>query len=143
MDIVSTMQNSVPAPGSAAPVHLCGKRFGQPQVVAAAVGQFTRRLFYVSDRLSGHRLLVDTGAQISVLPARTIDKPSGPSGTHLCAANGSTISTFGHRTIPLQYNNHQYEWKFIIAAVNQPLLGADFRFHHGLLVDIRNQRLLD
>ena len=125
-------------------VRLRWKRFGRQQVVGAAVGQVSRRLFYVSDRLSGHRLLVDTGAQISVIPARTIDTRSGFAGTSLRAANGSTISTFGSRTVPLKFNNRQYEWKFIIAAVNQPLLGADFLCrHYGLLFDVRNQRLLD
>ena len=125
------------------PMHLLGKRFGRPLVVAPAVGQQTRRLFYVSDQLSGHRFLVDTGAQVSVVPPRALDMHSVTTEIQLKAANGTAIRTFGTRTIPLKFNVGRYEWKFVNADVNQPLLGADFLCHYGLLVDVRNQRLLD
>ena len=120
-----------------------GKRTSRQHLVAPAVGHDTRRLFYISDTLSGHRFLVDTGAQVSVIPARKPDIHSGPAEFNLKAANGSSIRTFGNRTVPLKFNSHRYEWQFIIADVSQPLLGADFLCHYGLLVDVRNQRLLD
>ncbi|GFT07072.1 retrovirus-related Pol polyprotein from transposon opus [Trichonephila clavipes] len=36
-----------------------------------------------------------------------------------------------------------FRWPFIIAAVSQPIIGADFLRYYGLLVDIRHGRLVD
>ncbi len=39
--------------------------------------------------------------------------------------------------------NRPYDWKFIVAAVERPLLGADFLRHSGLLVNVKKQQLVD
>ena len=57
--------------------------------------------------------------------------------------NGSSINTFGVRTVPVCINSQCFEWDFVIADVAQPLLGADFFCHHGLLVDMKSHRLVD
>lgn len=36
-----------------------------------------------------------------------------------------------------------YEWAFIVADVDQPILGADFLSHHNLLVDLKASKLVD
>ena len=108
---------------------------------ADAVCQSSRRLFYVSNKLSGQKFLVDTGAQLSIIPPRRCDKLC-PSATVLIAANGSTIKTYGTRVLRLQLNTTIFPWEFIIADVNKPLLGADFLCEFGLMVDMRNKRLL-
>jgi hypothetical protein len=62
----------------------------------------------------------------------------------LCAANGNTISTYGW--LPLSLNlglRRDFTWRFVVADVSQPLIGADFLAHFCLLVDCRNNRLLD
>ena len=43
----------------------------------------------------------------------------------------------------IQLSDKLYNWPCIIATVSKPLLGADFLRHLGLLVDVRNQRLID
>lgn len=50
------------------------KRPGQPLVAACHVGQPKRRLFFIADRISGQRFLIDTGAEISVLPPSAIGR---------------------------------------------------------------------
>ena len=64
-------------------------------------------------------------------------------GVSLVAANGSTIQTFGKRTITLRFALKQYKWEFVIAEVSRPLLGADFLRANSLLVDLRGRRLVD
>ena len=122
---------------------LCGKRHGRPPVVATAVGPTSHHLFYISDHASGQHYLVDTGAAVSVIPARCQDKCSSHTGPILTAANRAPVSTFGKRSVNLQFHARRYSWDFIIAEVTQPLLGADFLCHYGLLVDVHNERLLD
>jgi hypothetical protein len=36
-----------------------------------------------------------------------------------------------------------FTWRFVVADVTQPIIGVDFLSHFGLLVDCRNNRLLD
>lgn len=108
-----------------------------------AAGHNLNRLLYARDRVSRRHFLVDTGAEISVLPATRADKLSSSQGAWLTAANGSSIRTFGKRTVSLQFNKRRFQWTFTVAEVSQPLLGADFLRAHSLLVDVKGQRLID
>ena len=92
---------------------------------------------------SNHRFLVDTGAQVSVIPATFLDRRSGTATQHLEAANGTAIATYGARNVPLRFGKKVYMARLIKADVRRPLLGADFLRHHNFLVDIRGQRLIE
>ena len=120
----------------------CG--FGKPAsrspLVASAGNQ---QLFFLTDRISGQRFLVDTGAEISVFPSSIKDRRSERSGPPLAAANGSAISTYGTRNISLEFHSRTFNWSFTIADVVQPLLGADFLRAFSLLVDLKSKRLID
>lgn len=97
------------------------------------------------DRKSGLRFLVDTGANISVLPVTK--KPYRDSvcdNYKLYAANGTEIKTYGVKTMELDFNlRRPYRWSFVLADVKQPILGADFLSHHKLLVDVYRKKLID
>ena len=69
--------------------------------VATAVGHNPALLLYAQDRYSGRRFLVDTGAEVSVFPATRSDRLSQ---TQRTAANGSSIHTYGTRTMSLTQN---------------------------------------
>ena len=60
---------------------------------------------------------MDTGAQVSVVPASNLKLRSGLSGIALRAANRSLIRTYGSRTASVQINSRIYKWTFIIADV--------------------------
>ena len=92
---------------------------------------------------SGRRFLCDTGAQRSVLPASCLDMVTDGHGPLMEAANGSPIRTYGTRYIELCFGGHRFGWDFVAAKVSVPLLGADFLCAHGLLVDVKNRRLMD
>ena len=98
-------------------------------------------LFFVSS--NNRQFLVDTGAEVSVLPASKDDRLCNPQSRPLTAANGSVIQTYGTRTVRFQLGDQQYEWPFVLAAVERPLLGADFLRYSGLLVDVRTRKLVD
>ncbi len=98
---------------------------------------------HITDELAGTRYLIDTGAFCSVYPASPHERhiiDTDP--LCLTAANGSTISSHGTKDIQLRFAGRNYTWKFRLAQVTQPLLGADFLAHHHLLVDVAGQRLL-
>ena len=118
-----------------------GKRASRPPIVAAA-GR-SQRLLYAWDRRSGRRFLVDTGAELSVLPPSGLHTRSAARGESLVAANGSAIKTFGKCRTTMTFGSRRFDWEFVVAAVSQPLLGADFLRAHKLLVDIHGKRLVD
>ena len=44
------------------------------------------------------------------------------------AANGSPIPTYGNKEMPMNYGPKRYAWKFIVADVFMPIIGADFLY---------------
>jgi hypothetical protein len=79
-----------------------------------------------------------------VFPRKFIPQRRERVNYDLCAANGTIIRTYGW--LPLSLNlglRREFTWRFVVADVTQPLIGADFLSHFGLLVDYKNNRLLD
>lgn len=101
-----------------------------------------KRLF-IYDQVTGLAFLVDTGADISVIPP-TFKEKANISDFKLFAANGSPIDTFGEKLLELNLGlRRSFKWPFVIAAVDRPIIGADFLNQFGLMVDIRNGKLID
>lgn len=122
-------------------------RLGKPQkqfVEATDNCQgITSRLF-ITDRKSKIQYLIDTGSDLCVLPRRFLQRYKEPSDYKLTAANGSIIETYGTMTMQLNLGlRRDFNWRFVIANVDKPIIGADFMAHYGLLVDCKNKRLVD
>ena len=101
------------------------------------------RLFYVTDATTKQQFLIDTGAEVSVLPPRPPDR-TNRQGYDLQAANSSTIATYGTRSLTLNIGlRRSFSWIFTIADVKHAIIGADFLRHFTLLVDLRNHCLID
>ena len=101
------------------------------------------RLFFVTDSNTKQQFLIDTGAEVSVLPPRSTDRAQRQS-YDLQAANSSTIATYGTRSLTLNLGlRRSFPWVFTIADVNHAIIGADFLRQFNLLVDLRNRQLID
>ena len=116
-----------------------GKLSQRQEVASLPVADNRSSLLYLTDKLSNRRFLVDTGAAVSVFPHSSTE-PS--SGLPLTAANGNKISSWGTRTIPLRFGKRSFEWTFLLAAVDRPILGADWLAHNSLLVDLSAGQVL-
>ena len=102
------------------------------------------RLFHIKDCVSGTLYLIDTGAEVSVIPPTAADRENGFRDLNLRAANGTIIHTYGDRTLSILLNHcSPFQWNFIIADVPVPIIGLDFLEHFGLLVDPKRRRLID
>ena len=110
--------------------------------MAATTGGLTS-LFFVRDRLSTRNFLVDTGAEISVLPPTGIERRNNTQGPVLLATNGSNIKTYGKRAVILDLPPGRFQWNFVLADVSRPILGADFLRTNSLFVDMKHQRLVN
>lgn len=101
----------------------------------------------VCDRRSGVVYLVDSGADVSVLPATMEDKHRPFSSyTPLRAANSTKIKVFGTRNMTLAFGTtsgmREFKQTFTIADVPTPILGADFFAINRLAIDLANRRLV-
>lgn len=91
--------------------------------------------------MSKVRYLIDSASNISVVPPRS---RFNPAERKLFPANGSRIATSGQTLVALNLGlRRSFKWIFTITDVNCPIIGADFLQHFGLLLDLKNQRLLD
>ena len=121
-----------------------GKLPGRSLMTTTVSGQSLSRLFFFLERTSHQRFLVDTGAEVSVVPPSKSERQHKQQGINLLAANGATITTYGLRSITVNLGlRRPYRWIFTVADVRRPILGADFLGHHGLLVDLKNRILID
>ena len=127
------------------PCSRSGNTPASPLMATGVAGQsFVSRLFYVTDRSTSLRFLIDTGAEVSVIPPSRTERQYHQDGLVLQAVNDTAIATFGKRSLTLDLGlRRSFQWVFIIANVKKPILGADFLQHFGLSVDVRGKRLLD
>lgn len=98
----------------------------------------------IFDKSSGIRFLIDTGSDVSIIPATRVEKTRRPSIFLLHAANGTNIRTYGSKFVATDLGlRRKFSWNFLRADVTSAIIGADYLAHFGLLVDLRNRRLID
>lgn len=82
----------------------------------------THNRLIVCDRKSGMRFLIDTGANVSVLPVdrNSVYKySSDKSNYNLYAANGTLIKTYGVKTLALDLGlRRPYTWNLSLQKSN-------------------------
>lgn len=62
----------------------------------------------------------------------------------LTAANSTVIRTYGSKKLKVSLDlRREFQWNFVIANVDRPIIGADFLRHFGILVDLRLRCLRD
>jgi hypothetical protein len=79
--------------------------------------------------------LVDTGAVYSVIPHTSSAPAEGPAIT---TVSGTPIPCWGWYTETVRFGGRRFMWRFLLAAVAFPLLGADFLANFRMVVDLHN-----
>jgi hypothetical protein len=95
---------------------------GSPGRLGALLCHTSKKLF-----------LVDTGSVYSVLPFSS-DAPA--TGRAITLGSGKPIPCWGWQAVVVKFSGSVYQWKFLLAAVAFPLLGADFLASFKLVVDL-------
>lgn len=93
----------------------CGENTRSPSpfgVATSGQGLDDSRMFYMSDRVTNNRYLINTGAGISAIPATHTDRSLTPI-YFLLALNYSTIPVYRERSITLNLGLRLvFRWKF-------------------------------
>ncbi|GFT69874.1 transposon Ty3-G Gag-Pol polyprotein [Trichonephila clavipes] len=101
------------------------------------------RLF-VKDRETGCQFLVDSRADVSIIPWTETKSECQASQYKLYAANGIEIPTYGLKILTLDLGlRRPFQWPFIIAKVKRGIIGTDFLQKFQLLIDLHNRKLID
>ena len=107
-------------------------------MATSATGLQPSRLFHVNDKATGTRFLVDTGAEVSVIPPSRTDRRNLQGNFTLQAVNNTAIATYGTRSLTIDLGlRRTFRWIFVVADVKKPILGADFLRHFGLQSPVR------
>jgi hypothetical protein len=116
----------------------------QRTLTAANVCSTSSGRLFVTDHTSKQRYLVDTGSDLCVFPRKLLPGRRERSDYTLYAGNGTTIPTYGWtpRSLNLRLRR-DFTWRFVVADVQLPIIGVNLLSHYKLLVDYRNNRLLD
>lgn len=111
---------------------------------AAVNGVHKLRRLHVTDKNSEIKFLIDTGADISLLPRKCVNKDIRQTPKQLFAANGTRIPTFGEKLLVLNLGiRRPIKWNFCVAEVTTPIIGADLLYHFNLSVNLRKRCLVD
>ena len=101
----------------------------------------------VCDSATNIKFLIDTGADVSVIPPTAADKrniKNKSSTPKFFAANNTPIKTYGQKRLQLTLGlRRHFTWNFYIADVNTAIIGSDFLKTYDLLVDMRRGRVID
>ncbi|CAH8550920.1 unnamed protein product [Dicrocoelium dendriticum] len=113
-------------------------------MATTSAGTSSSRLLFVRDSTTNLSFLVDTGAEVSVLPRGMEKRYLIPTGPTLQAANNTRIQTYGQKLLTLDLGlRRTFSFVFLIADVQRPIIGVDFLTQFGLIVDLRNRELRD
>lgn len=117
---------------------------GCPPESAQVGGAVGSRRLVIFDRTSQLRFLIDTGSDVSIIPATRQDRAGGTVPFSLHAANGTRIRTYGSKFISVDLGLRRcFKWRFLVADVSIAIIGADLLAHFGLLVNLKNRHLID
>lgn len=120
-----------------------GKRKRRPAVAATGSPSTDSTRVFVADATTGRRYLADPGSDLSCYPRRLLPGRHHAAAYTLGAANESAIATYGPLQTSLDLGLPQrLSWRFVVADVSVPILGADFLAHYDLLTDCRRGRLV-
>nr|CAB3266579.1 D-serine dehydratase-like [Phallusia mammillata] len=102
-----------------------------------------RKTFTIKDKNNNLSFLVDSGSDVSIVPAWFAKCFYNKKSVYLYGAAGKGFTSFGETRVSVNFNlSRSFRWRFLVCAVRQPILGADFLRHYNLLIDIRRRKLI-
>ena len=100
-------------------------------------------MYSIEDRNTGRKFLVDTGADLCLLPASPQDRRAANRRKaeipELSTANTAPLDTFGVRTIPLCFGKRRFNQVFVLADVPKPILDMDFFKDNSIGIDAKGE----
>lgn len=107
-------------------------------------GETVGSRLYIKDRIAGFHFLIDTGADIAVIPRQRNFGTSTPTWFQLYAADRSVIRTYSDKVMNLTLGlKRNFTWRFCIADLSRLIIGVNLLKFYSILVDVKNRRDYD
>ncbi|KII67703.1 hypothetical protein RF11_07330 [Thelohanellus kitauei] len=90
----------------------------------------------------GRQFLIDTGADINVIPSSRDDRLHPNQNASLTAANSTRVRAHRERSLKINFGRI-FQWLFITADVDQSIIGADFLKSFNLIIGLKGKSLVD
>lgn len=127
------------------------KRLRRVSQQSAILDTHTSKRLFITDKNTNTEYLIDCGADKSVLKPTQLMRDTynkNPNDGDVCtrfeAANGTPIRTYGTKLMEVNLNlRRKFQWRFTVADVKTSIIGADFLYEFGLLVDVRGKQVID
>lgn len=95
------------------------------------------------DRRTNVNFLIDTGSDVSIIPASKLQKRQTLQMT-LSAANTSPIHVYTTQTLSLDLGLRRlFKWTFLVGDVSTAIIGADFLYNFNLMPNLATRKLVD
>jgi len=121
-----------------------GKLRRPSDVGAAEDGCGISPRLHVADRTTGLTFLLDTGADVSLLPLSAARCGRVATPFLLYAVNGSQVQTYRDRLMTLNLGlRRPIPWRFLVTDVPRAVIGADLLRAFGLVIDLEGKRIID
>lgn len=99
---------------------------------------------HLNDRNTNQKFLIDSGSIVSIIPTHRFKPQNRHQNISLFAANSTQIRTHGTILLNIDSNlKRNFSWNFIVADVHTAIIGADFLMNYNLLIDLKNQQLIN
>ena len=126
------------------PKRCVGKRSRQAVAAATVTNPPHSRLFFLFDNTNGLQFIVNTGAEISLIPPDPKQRYFKSSPVTLGATSNADIPTYDQRLITLDLGlGRQFSFVPTITQVHNSILGINFLKHPDILVDARSRKIID
>ena len=103
----------------------------------------TSSRLFLQDDLTKVWYLVDTGSDVTAVPATAEEMKKGPIKI-LYAANGTPIRVYGEKLMLFKLGlRREFKWPILIAELENAIIGADFLEHFDLSPDLKRKQLKD
>ena len=121
-----------------------GKLVQPAHAETIASGVKNSKRLHIKDRNCGMIFLIGTGSDISLIPDTKKVMSTRPSDVKLFAANDTQVLTFGGKRLTLNLGlRRSFTWNFCVAAVPDPIIGADLLTHYLLVPFLHRSSLID
>ncbi|VUZ40538.1 unnamed protein product [Hymenolepis diminuta] len=99
--------------------------------------------FFIKERNSNIIFVIDSGSPLCFIPTTYFSGEQLELTSWIKTTKGRSISIYGQKELIVDLGlERKMKWRFFLADITEPLIGADFLVHYDLQIDLRMKKLV-
>lgn len=106
----------------------------------------SNKLMRLTNEFDGHEYLVDNGSQVSIIPSSLVDVnliKRNTSKSVIVGIGGEPVGVLGLIRHLVKFKNKPYTFEFVVAEIDEPIIGIDFLRKHDLIIHPKLNSVID